>query len=50
MEHKATFLCSCLSLLEVEMKGSRDNKTILKGKKKETDKERNLGPSFRYAF
>lgn len=34
MEPEATFLCSCGSLLEVEVKGNRDSKTMLEDKKK----------------
>lgn len=34
MEPEATFLRSCGSLLEVEVKGNRDSKTMLEDKKK----------------
>lgn len=47
---KAPFFCSSLSLLEVKMKGKRDRKTMLKRWRRLTSKERNLRPSFRYAF
>lgn len=40
MVTEATFLCSCLSLLEVEMKGNRDSKTMLKEKKKDWQEEK----------
>lgn len=40
MVTEATFVCSCLSLLEVEMKGNRDSETMLKEKKKDWQGEK----------